>query len=107
MAASSSSKPTLVHFSLIFFVLLSIVVGAVAYVEHKYNVEHVAEWNKAKTDATDATRAATTALEQIDVLKKLVGHEFEKVGETEPDNPNTVVGAGRKDIADYGGDVPE
>lgn len=102
---AASSKPTAIHFFLIGFVLLTVVWVVAWYVEHKYNLEHVAEWDKAKKDAQESTRAASTALEQIEVLKKLMGNEFEKVGETEPDNPNTVVGAARKNIADFGGDL--
>ena len=56
MAASSSSKPTAVHFSLVFFVLLSIVMGLLYYVANN----DAAKQREAAARATADARASQT-----------------------------------------------
>lgn len=97
MAATSSSKPTAVHFTLVFFVLLSLVMGLMYYVTNRTLTEKIVETDKARKDLSDSKKANERALTQIDALKNLIGLKMEKVGEDDP-APDTVVGSGRADI---------
>lgn len=91
---ASTSKPTGVHYSLVFFVLLSIVCGVGWFLAYK-GKGSIGELNnelvtaqKAKATAETALR---TALEQQDQTKKLIGTNFSDYG-TDTSNPNTTLG---------------
>jgi hypothetical protein len=62
----------------------------------------------AKASANDSDRAAKDALEQITILKKVIGHEMDVVGDSKDDtDKNHVVGAMNDDIKTYGGELAQ
>lgn len=91
---ASSSKPTGVHYGLVFFVLLSIVCGVGWLLAHKGSgsIGELKTANASLTKkANDADTAAKTALDQIEQIKKLLGALYADVG-SDTSNPNTVLG---------------
>jgi len=102
---ASSSKPTAVHFVLVFFILASAVLGLLFALKNQDFAEAAADRDKFKASAQEQKTAADRALEQIGLLKQLTGKEFETVGEPGTDAPNTVVGAVRQDFQNYAPDV--
>ena len=104
--ASSSGKPTAVHFTLIFFVMASVILGVVAFLMHRSYAELNAKYVKAQQDATQSQNALRTNEEEFEALRNALGHPgFEKIG-TNPDEANTLLWAVYKDIRDYAGFTP-
>jgi len=100
---AASSKPTAVHYALIFFVLLSIVCGVGWVLAYKGTAELEA---RTKDAETKRTQAATAHQEKYDEIKRIIdklGAKFDadKVG-TDDSNPNTVLGDMAFHIKTYG-----
>lgn len=89
---AASSKPTAVHFTLVFFVLVSAILGVLFFVTQRSLDEKLADLKKKTDELGNANTGLTRASEQINALKKLVGLEFEDVGETDP-KATSVIGA--------------
>ena len=89
--ASSSNKVTGVHFALIFFVMVTIILGVVTYIFIKEGSELRAEVAKQTADATSLRNANVQYLEQINQLKNVLGHQQPDVGDAS--TPNTVIHA--------------
>jgi hypothetical protein len=91
---ASSSKPTGVHYALVFFVLLSIVCGVGWLLAHKGSGS-IGELKTANANLTkkanDSDSALKSALDQIEQIKKLLGAKYADVG-ADTSNPNTVLG---------------
>lgn len=102
----AASKPTAVHFSLIFFVMLTLIFGVMAYLNYKDLSEANAKLNQA--EATARTSDATTRKldEELQALKKLIGNEQEEIG-LDNKTPNTVIGATEQDIKTHAGVLAE
>jgi hypothetical protein len=106
---ASSSKPTGVHYALVFFVLLSIVCGVGWLLAHKGAGsigELKTQLNNKTEEARKADTAAKTAVEQIEQIKKLLGALYADVG-TDTGNPNTVLGDMFKHIQDFSNGSPQ
>jgi hypothetical protein len=102
--ASSSGKPTAVHFSLIFFVMTTIIASVVAYLSIKDSNETRISLNTQKTELATWQKSAGNYLDSITALKKRLGPGFEEVGDEE--TPNTLLWAVADDIRKYGGYPP-
>ncbi|MCA9116271.1 MAG: hypothetical protein KDA79_14395 [Planctomycetaceae bacterium] len=102
--ASSSGKPTAVHFALIFFVMLSVITSVVAYMMYGSYETASANADKAVKERDAQKSAWQQAYDEVGALKKLVGHEHENVGAGTND-PNTVHGAAQADFQRFGGAV--
>lgn len=87
---AAQSKTTAVHFSLIFFVMLSVILGVVAYLFRSDYREREAAFTKAQQDLSAANAAGARYIEEIDALKKVVGIEQSEVGVAQP-GENTVL----------------
>lgn len=101
--AASSSKPTGVHYALVFSILLTIVCGLGWLLAYKGNGsigELRAERDKLKKEAADANAALATALDEQKKIKEKLGSNFESVGEE--GNPNTVIGDMQSHLKQYG-----
>jgi gas vesicle protein len=99
--ASSSGKPTAVHFSLIFFVMTTIIASVVAYLMYKDYSETDIRLTKATTDLRKINDVARDRDDDIQAIKKRLGIAFDEVGDEEI--PNTVLYQVVKDIRDQGG----
>ncbi|MEX0715980.1 MAG: hypothetical protein WD066_05305 [Planctomycetaceae bacterium] len=105
--AASKSNFTLLHFSLIFFVMLSIILGVATYLGYKERGDALTQMAAAKTDADTKRRASEDYLGQLRAIKELIGHRFDEIGVNDRDNANTVLGAMLDDMAKYGGTLRE
>ncbi len=104
---ASSSKPTLVHFALIFFIMTSLVLGVMTFLKFKEVSENQADWAKKDQEWKSMKNALATANEAIDALKAKIGYpNVTDVGVgTEADG--TVLGLINRDIRTYGGAVAQ
>lgn len=93
----AASKPTAVHFSLIFFVMLTLICGVMAYLNFKDLGEANAKLDQAQKDSQRDGAAVRKLDEELQALKKLIGNEQEDVG-LDNKTENTVIGATEKDI---------
>jgi hypothetical protein len=104
---ASSDKPTAVHFTLIFFVMLSLILGVVTYL----NVRDLGVKNaelKAKTDElSQANTGISTRIAEIDELKSRLGYNFSDIGSAGAPQPNTVLGKLAEDLQSMGRDLQE
>jgi len=96
----AASKPTAVHFSLIFFVMATLIGGVMAYLNFKDLGEANAKLEQAQKDSQRDGALARKLDEEIQALKKLIGNEYEEVG-LDSKTENTVIGATEKDIKTY------
>ncbi len=103
----AASKPTAVHFSLIFFVMLTLICGVMAYLNFKdlRRSQHQAELEDQKKLSTEQTRYASWT-KRLQALKKLIGNEQEEIG-LDNKTPNTVIGATEQDIKTHAGVLAE
>lgn len=101
--ASSSSKPTGVHYALVFSILLTIVCGLGWLLAYKGNGsigELRTENAKLKKDAETANASLSTALDELKRVKDKLGSNFESVGDEA--TPNTVIGDMQIHLKSYG-----
>lgn len=105
--AASKSNFTLLHFSLIFFVMASIILGVATYLGYKERGEAYTQLAAAKADASTKETSSKKYLGQIQALKELIGHVYDDVGLDDRSNVNTVLGAMEDDMARYGGTLRE
>lgn len=94
---AAQSKTTAVHFSLIFFVMLSVILGVVAYLFYADYREQTAQLDAAKKEATGNKTAYDRTQAEVNELKKLVGLDLAEVGVTTPGD-NTVLTQGAQAI---------
>ena len=93
----AASKPTAVHFSLIFFVMATLIGGVMAYLNFKDLGEANAKLEQAQKDSQRDGALARKLDEEIQALKKLIGNEHDDIG-LDNKTPNTVIGATEQDI---------
>ena len=82
---SSSGKPTAVHFSLIFFVMTTIVASVVAYLSFKDSNETSITLKTKNDELTTQTTDARHYLESITELIQQLGHRVEDVDDDSTD----------------------
>jgi hypothetical protein len=104
---ASSKSPGWPEYSFIATLVLALGLGLGWFLEARDKAERLAAQAKSKEEATSANKAATTALEQIDALKKATGHTYEDVGAADPNKPNTVMNAITTEITQAAPDVAE
>lgn len=104
--AEAGSKTTAVHFSLVFFVILSVVLGVVAYLAYKDAAETALKEEDLRGELQKANNAGQKYIEEIDSLKGLIGLDLPEIGAVEA-TPGTVMREGRDKIARYGTDPAE
>lgn len=104
---ASSSKPTAVHFALIFFVMISVISSVVAYMMYQANMETEAARAKAADDFQKLRNVNLKRDEEITELKKVIGYPGLPVGVDDPQNGNTVLAAARTEMSQLGGPLAE
>ena len=95
---ASSGKPTAVHFTLIFFVMLSVILGAVAYMFYNDHTKAVADHKQRETDLANRNSTITQQIAQINALKTRIGYPDLEVGELDDTDRITVMGATWRDM---------
>lgn len=100
---ASQNKPTAVHFTLIFFVMLSLILGVTTYMFYgDYKTEQAAA--AAATTAKNTSDAAARRLDaDVQALKAILGIGVENVGTETPDDPTTVLGLFRQTMTETAG----
>mgnify|MGYP001279789738 CR=1 FL=1 len=89
----AGTKPTAVHFMLIVFLMINLILGVVAYMFYTDYQEVSVQLAAAQQQNNTDKNAIATGLQQIEDLKKAIGFEFADVGGEGDQNPNTVIGA--------------
>lgn len=98
----AGSKPTAVHFSLVFFVMTTLILALVTYLTAKEYQAEAAKSKQAQDNAAQSTTALNNALSDIEALKQVLGYEgFTDIG-AGGNNENSVIGAARKDLVAFG-----
>ena len=96
---AAQNKTTAVHFSLIFFVMLSVILGVVAYLYFADFREQEVGFNKMRSDVAALQGANKKYLEEIAEMKKAIGTEVPEVGVTDPTDAKSVLGQVKAVIA--------
>jgi conjugal transfer/entry exclusion protein len=101
--AAASNKPGAVHYALIVFVMISVVLGIVSYMYHREYSDAAAELLTLKKEVSDSKRNVSARVDEVQALKKTIGFMFDLVDDaTNPQNANTVKAAALKNMADFG-----
>lgn len=94
----AANKPTAVHYSLIFFVMATIVAGVIAYTSIDKTTELKTLADNANKERDAQKSAALKSSQQVDALKTKIGHIHPDVGEADPNLPNTVLNGMMADL---------
>jgi hypothetical protein len=101
--AASSNKPTAVHYSLIVFVMMSIILGVFVYMGYRDLGQARKDEETAKAESQKANTDLRKTIDDLDQLKKTLGLlQDVTVDSTNPDNPNSVVGGVKRAMVDQG-----
>lgn len=99
MAAAASNKPTAVHFSLIFFVMLSIILGVATYQYHALATDEQEKSLKEGKEKTAVTKSWQDARDEISKLSELIGIQGGNAyNQANPSDPATVFGGAKERI---------
>lgn len=106
---AASNKPTAVHYSLIFFVMLSIILGVTTYMYVREYSDSFKKEVVAKSDLAKANTNWKNAIADVDALKALIGKgNLDKVVDlTNANDPTTVVGSANDEMQKLGGPLRE
>ncbi|MGQ0634400.1 MAG: hypothetical protein ACT4QC_07315 [Planctomycetaceae bacterium] len=108
---ASSSKPTGVHYALIVFVLISIILGVSLLLAYKGSgsIGELKMQNaNLQKKASEAEQASHKLLDQITAIKQQLGSGFGDIGDDGANSPpTTVLGDMALHIREHGGDVAQ
>jgi len=100
---AAGNKPTLVHFSLVAFVMLSMILGILLFVKWRESGTARTELAAAQKKYDDEKRNSDTLLAEVTDLSEFIGTAFTEVGGPGTNDANTVYGA----LLETNGRVPE
>ncbi|MEK6259654.1 MAG: hypothetical protein AABP62_13635 [Planctomycetota bacterium] len=104
--AAASNKPGAVHYALIVFVMMSVILGITTYMFHREYSDRAAKITELEGKTGTQTTLIKKYDDEIQALKKKTGRNFEQVEDpANAANANTVIGAIVKDLADFGKDL--
>ena len=99
-----ASKPTALHFSLIFFVMATLILGVLLYVTFDEGTKLRAEVDQKTKQAGDEKAQARQYLDSITDLKDRIGYsKIAKVGAADDTGIDSVIGSMNDDIKKLGG----
>lgn len=98
---AAQNKTTAVHFSLIFFVMLSVVLGVVSYLFYSDYRDQQAQFTKNQQELNAAAGKNKQYQEEVEALKKTIGIERPEVGVAQP-GENTVLSQSNEAIQTLG-----
>lgn len=101
--ASRSSNITAVHFTLVFFVMATLILGVMTYLNYNDLQVALAQVQEANKKYEDERNLRRTQDDELAALKNIIGHALDRIGVDETDNPNTVLGALTSDLNLYVG----
>jgi hypothetical protein len=104
---AAATKPGALHYALVLFVIIAAGEGLVIYsTVHQVN-DKIAEKAKSDEELQKINKAQQRSLDQIQLLKKLIGSKFDDVAGSDNNqlNPATVAGGLTEDLKTYGKDV--
>ncbi len=106
--AAASNKPGGVHYALIAFVMISIILGVTTYMFQKEASDAGKREAAAKKDAADKNSLWTNGVNDMDAVKKILGKQVELIVDQQaPDSPNSLLGQLKEDMRKYGGPIAE
>lgn len=104
--AAATNKPGPVHYALVIFIVMSVVLGIVSYMFYRNFSDEVVKTQKLESDNQQLKRAQADADNEIQELKKVIGIDLAKVFDrANPQNQATVVAASMDEIAKFGKDA--
>ncbi|QDT66281.1 hypothetical protein [Calycomorphotria hydatis] len=95
---AATGKTTAVHFSLIFFVMLSVILGVISYLNFRDLAEVSAKLDSTKQDLQARDTVNQQYIGDIDAMKRVMGLTLPEVGAKEA-APGTVVGEAKSLIS--------
>ncbi|REJ91830.1 MAG: hypothetical protein DWQ34_14085 [Planctomycetota bacterium] len=102
---AAGSKPTAVHFSLIGFVMLSLILGVFTYLGWKEYIElRDGEFATTQAQLQQEQQSLTQLVAEVTEMKQLLGHPVDDLGGAGVDEANTVHYLVRNDLSNYGGE---
>lgn len=93
----AASKPTAVHFSLIFFVMLSVILGVMFYLNFRDLNDNESRYADMESKLSTEQGLTRELNGQIDLLKEKVGFDYDEVGEA-GSGASTVIGSIEADL---------
>ncbi|MEW4487483.1 hypothetical protein AB1L42_05345 [Thalassoglobus sp. JC818] len=98
----ASTKPTAVHFSLVFFVMTTLILFLVWYLTFKEQKTLAQKLEETQSRAQSVEQANSGLLSDIDTLRNLLGVNLEQVGSAGAGDANTLYGSMAKSLNDLG-----
>ncbi|MCA9024155.1 MAG: hypothetical protein KDA86_02965 [Planctomycetaceae bacterium] len=102
---ASSDKPTAVHFTLIFFVMATLILAVMTYLNWRDLKDVNASLETTKADLGKANTGIANRIAEIDAMKEALGYNFPDVGAA--GSAGTVLGQLSTDLASFGRDLQE
>lgn len=100
---AAANRPTAVHFSLVFFVMVTLILTVTTYLGWKRYYEQDALRAAAESNASELQRAVSNYQSETDNLKQLLGYPYDQLGGAGTTDANTVSGAIAADLQALGG----
>ena len=104
---ASGSKTTAVHFTLIFFVMLSVILGVVSYMYYDEERELRATAKASNTEATALKTANEKLRADATAFKRITGYTQTEVGTANSPQDGTISKAIKDDLAIHGGSLAQ
>lgn len=99
---AAANKPTAVHFSLVFFVMLALILGVTTYLGFKQSSEKEAQLAAKDKDLSTQTQQVSKYRNDTDALKQVLGTQVDPIGSS-ADDATTVIGTVAAAMQKYGG----
>ena len=93
----AANKPTAVHFSLIFFVMLSVILGVMFYLNFRDLNDNRSRYTEMEAKLSTEQGITRQLNNDIDLLKGIIGYDYEEVGDADT-GASTVIGSGVADL---------
>ncbi len=104
--AAAANKPGAVHYTLVVFVVLTVILGITNYMSFRDASDKFVEYLKVVDENQKLNKASRTLDDQIQALKNQIGIKLDLVDDpTNPNNQATVIAALKNEIATYGKDL--
>ena len=105
--AAASNKPGAVHYALIVFVMMSVILGITTYMFHREYSDRAAKIFEVEENAKKQTQTIKKQDDEIQALKNQTGNKgFEiTLDPANPDNATSVIGASKSDMSKFGKDL--
>ena len=104
--AAAANKPGAVHYTLAFFVMVTVILSITNYMSYRDASDRIAENLKLNSDNQTTNKSLRTLDDQLQVLKNLIGIKLDLIDDpTTPGNQATVVASLKNELATQGKDA--